>query len=340
MEKIMSLNEPKLSTAGQESLPPLSIGLWRHRNVLDLDDFSPEEITLVFEIANGMVEVLAREVKKVPTLRGKTIATLFYEPSTRTRASFELAAKYLGADTVSLDAARSSVAKGESLIDSLRTLQALEVDTIVIRHPCSGAPYIAVRHLQTSIINAGDGCHAHPSQGLLDLYTIKRQLGDLKGRKVVIIGDIMHSRVARSNIWGMRSTGLHVVLCAPTTLIPQGMPEMLDKCGLDHVTIEHNLDRALEGSDVIMPLRLQKERQQSGFISSIREYIRLYQVNSERLKKARADAIVMHPGPMNEGVEISHDVAYSSSSLIEQQVTNGVAIRMALLYLVAGVKNQ
>jgi aspartate carbamoyltransferase catalytic subunit len=340
MERIVSLNEPKLSTAGQESLPPLSIGQWQHRNVLDLDDFSPEEITLVFEIANGMVEVLGRDVKKVPTLRGKTIAIMFYEPSTRTRASFELAAKYLGADTVSLDAARSSVVKGESLIDSLRTLQALEVDTIIIRHPCSGAPYIAVRHLQTRIINAGDGCHAHPSQGLLDLYTIKRQLGDLKGRKVVIIGDILHSRVARSNIWGMRSTGLHVVLCAPRTFIPQGMPEMLDKCGLDHVTIEHNLDHALEGADVVMPLRLQKERQQSGFISSIREYIRLYQVNAERLKKAAPHAIVMHPGPMNEGIEISHDVAYSGSSLIEQQVTNGVAIRMALLYLVAGVKNQ
>ncbi|MHB8084938.1 MAG: aspartate carbamoyltransferase catalytic subunit [Dehalococcoidia bacterium] len=340
MERTVSLNEPKLSSAGQESLPPLSIGSWRHRNVLDLDDFSPDEITLVFEIANGMVEVLARDVKKVPTLRGKTIAILFYEPSTRTRASFELAAKYLGADTVSLDAARSSVAKGESLIDSLRTLQALEVDTIIIRHPCSGAPYIAARHLQTAIINAGDGCHAHPSQGLLDLYTIKRRLGDLKGRKVVIIGDIMHSRVARSNIWGMRSTGLHVVLCAPKTFIPQGMHEMLEKCGLDHVSIEHNLNHALEGADVIMPLRLQKERQQSGFISSTREYIRLYQVNGERLKRAGPGAIVMHPGPMNEGIEISHDVAYSSSSLIEQQVTNGVAIRMALLYLVAGVKNQ
>ncbi len=340
MEKIMSPNEPKLSTVGRESLPPLSIGVWRHRNVLDLDDFSPEEITLVLEIANGMVDVLSRDVKKVPTLRGKTVATMFYEPSTRTRASFELAAKYLGADTVSLDAARSSVAKGESLVDSLRTLQALEVDTIIIRHPCSGAPYIAVRHLQTGIINAGDGCHAHPSQGLLDLYTIKRHFGDLKGRKVVIIGDIMHSRVARSNIWGMRSTGLQVILCAPKTLIPQGMPEMLSRCGLDHVTIEHNLDRALEGADVVMPLRMQKERQQSGFISSVREYIRLYQVNAERLKKAKPHVIVMHPGPMNEGIEISHDVAYSNSSLIEQQVTNGVAIRMALLYLVAGVKNQ
>jgi len=335
----VSPNEPKLSTAGQESLPPLSIGLWRHRNVLDLDDFLSDEIALVFEIADGMVEVLARDVKKVPTLRGRTIAIMFYEPSTRTRASFELAAKYLGADTVSLDSAKSSVAKGESLIDSLRTLQALEVNTIIIRHPCSGAPYIAAQHLQTSVINAGDGCHAHPSQGLLDLYTNKRKFGDLKGRKVVIIGDIMHSRVARSNIWGTRSTGLHVVLCAPKTFIPQGMPEMLEKCGLDHVSIEHNLDHALEGADVVMPLRLQKERQQSGFISSIREYVRLYQVNGERLKKAGPDVIVMHPGPMNEGVEISHDVAYCNSSLIEQQVTNGVAIRMALLYLVSGVRN-
>jgi aspartate carbamoyltransferase catalytic subunit len=336
----MSLSESRPRAATREPLPQLSIDSWNHRHVLDLDDFSREETDLVFEIAEGMVEILAREVKKVPTLRGKTIATMFFEPSTRTRASFELAAKYLGADTISLDSAKSSVAKGESLIDSLRTLQALEVDTIIMRHPCSGAPYIAARHVKTSIINAGDGCHAHPSQGLLDIFTMKQKLGDLKGRKTVIVGDIMHSRVARSNIWGTRHYGMKLVLCAPPTLVPRGLPEMLDRCALSHVTIEHNLDAALENADIVMPLRLQKERQQSGLISSLREYIQGYQVNLRRLAGAKPDVLVMHPGPMNEGVEISHEVAYGNRSLIEQQVTNGVAVRMALLYLVAGGKSR
>jgi len=336
----MSLSEPRSGAATREPLPQLSIDLWRHRHVLDLDDFSREETDLVFEIAEGMVEILDRDVKKVPTLRGKTIAIMFFEPSTRTRASFELAAKYLGADTISLDSARSSVAKGESLIDSLRTLQALEVDTIIMRHPCSGAPYIAARHLDTSIINAGDGCHAHPSQGLLDIFTMKQQLGDLKGRKTVIVGDIMHSRVARSNIWGTRHYDMKLVICAPPTLIPRGLPEMLERCALNHVTIEHNLNSALENADIVMPLRLQKERQQSGLISTMREYIQGYQVNAQRLARAKPDVLVMHPGPMNEGVEISHDVAYGTRSLIEQQVTNGVAVRMALLYLIAGGKSR
>jgi len=336
----MSLSESRRHAATRETLPQLSIDSWNHRHVLDLDDFSREEIDLVFEIAKGMVEILDRDVKKVPTLRGKTIATMFFEPSTRTRASFELAAKYLGADTISLDSAKSSVAKGESLIDSLRTLQALEVDTIIMRHPCSGAPYIAAQHIDTSIINAGDGCHAHPSQGLLDLFTMKQQFGDLKGRKAIIVGDIMHSRVARSNIWGTRHYGIKLVLCAPPTLVPRGLPEMLDRCALNHVTIEHSLDAALENADIVMPLRLQKERQQSGLISSMREYIQGYQVNLQRLAGAKPDVLVMHPGPMNEGVEISHEVAYGTRSLIEQQVTNGVAVRMALLYLIAGGKSR
>jgi len=336
----MSLNEPRGSPAGQETLPPLSIGLWRHRHILDLDDFSPEEINLVFEITDGMVAVLSRDVKKVPTLRGKTIATMFFEPSTRTRASFEIAAKYLSADTVSLDSAKSSVSKGESLIDSLRTLQALGVDVIIIRHPCSGAPYIAAQNLQTSIINAGDGCHAHPSQSLLDIYTMKRHLGDLSNRKAVLIGDIMHSRVARSNMWGMKASGMKIVLCAPPTLIPHGLKEMLARCNLNHVSIEHDINMALRDADVIMPLRLQKERQQGGLISSIREYVQLYQLNAERLAKAKPGAIVLHPGPMNEGIEISHEVAYGTQSLIEEQVTNGVAVRMALLYLIAGGRNR
>jgi aspartate carbamoyltransferase catalytic subunit len=334
----MSMRETKSGGSGQGTLIPAAIESWKHKHVLDLDDFKREEIDLVFEITDGMVEILARDVKKVPTLRGKTIALMFFEPSTRTRASFELAAKYLGADTVSLDAARSSVAKGESLIDSLRTLQALEVDTIIIRHPCSGAPYLAAKHLETNIINAGDGCHAHPSQGLLDIFTMRKHFGDLTGRKLVIVGDILHSRVARSNIWGTRNFGMKVVLCAPPSLLPRGMKQWVENCGLHHISLEDSLDTALEDADVIMPLRLQKERQQSGLVSSIREYIRLYQVNNERLSRAKPGAIIMHPGPMNEGVEINHDAAYSNRSLIEQQVTNGVAIRMALLYLIAGGK--
>lgn len=336
----MGMNETRTAAAGQGTLPPLSVDSWQHRHVLDLDDFSKEEINLVFEIADSMVEVLSREVKKLPTLRGKTIATIFFEPSTRTRASFELAAKYLGADTVSLDAARSSVAKGESLIDSLRTLQALEVDAIIMRHPCSGAPYIAAQNLDISVLNAGDGWHAHPSQALLDLYTMRREIGGLSGKKVVIVGDVMHSRVARSNMWGTRAFGIKLVLCAPPTLMPYGLEEMLVKCGLSHITVDHNLDTALENADVIMPLRLQKERQQVGLISSVREYVQLYQVNERRLEKARPGALVMHPGPINEGVEISRQTAYSANSMVERQVTNGVAIRMALLYLIAGGKNR
>lgn len=336
----MTPNEPATGYAGHKPLPSISMEQWRHKHILDLDDFSREEITLIFEITDAMVEILARDVKKLPTLRGKTIATMFFEPSTRTRASFELAAKYLGSDTVSLDAARSSVIKGESLIDSLRTLQALQVDTIIIRHASSGAPYIAAQNLEISVINAGDGSHAHPSQGLLDLYTMHKYLNDLSGKKVVLVGDVMYSRVARSNIWGSRAFGINLTLCAPPTLIPYGFKEMLAKCGLHHVTIDHNLDRAIENADIIMPLRMQRERQQSGLISSAREYIRQYQINSSRLKKANPNVVVMHPGPINEGLEISHDVAYSSRSLIEQQVTNGVAIRMALLYLIAGGKNR
>jgi len=232
------------------------------------------------------------------------------------------------------------VTKGESLIDSLRTLQALEVDAIIMRHNCSGAAYVAAQNLQISVLNAGDGWHAHPSQSLLDLYTMRNKLGDLNKKKLVIIGDIMHSRVARSNMWGSRHFGLRVVLCAPPTLLPHGLNEMLVRSRLDHVSIEHNLDRAIEDADIVMPLRLQKERQQDGQVSSMREYAREYQVNAERLVKARPDVLIMHPGPVNEGIEISHEAAHGSRVLIEQQVTNGVAIRMALLYLVAGGKNR
>ena len=336
----MKTIEPNSDIATPETLPPPSTAVWQHRHILDLDDFTKEEIALVLETADAMTEVLTREVKKVPTLRGKTVVTLFYEASTRTRASFELAAKNLSADTVSLDASKSSVTKGESLIDSLRTIQALGADFIVMRHSQSGAPYLATQHVNCSIINAGDGWHAHPSQALLDLYTIRHHLGKLDNLKVAIIGDIMHSRVARSNLWGMTTMGAKVVLCAPSTLLPRGLDNFLANCQLSNVGIENEVEPALENADVVMPLRLQMERQQSGLLPSLREYIQLYQITTERLSLAKPNVLVMHPGPMNEGIEISPEVAHGTQSVIEEQVANGVAVRMALLYLIAGGKNK
>lgn len=332
--------ESSSGTATPDTFPPPSIAVWQHSNVLDLDDFTREEIELVFEIADAMAEVLTREVKKVPTLRGKTVVTLFYESSTRTRASFELAAKNLSADTVSIDASKSSVVKGESLIDSLCTIQALGADIIVMRHSQSGAPYLAAQHINSSIINAGDGWHAHPSQALLDLYTIRRHLGKLDNLKIAIIGDIMHSRVARSNIWGMTTMGAKVVLCSPSTLLPRGLNDFIANCQLPKVSIENKIEPALENADVVMLLRLQMERQQSGLLPSLREYIQHYQLTTERLSLAKSNVLVMHPGPINEGIEISPEVAHGTQSVIEEQVTNGVAIRMALLYLIAGGKNK
>ena len=332
--------ESSSGTATPDTFPPPSIAVWQHSHVLDLDDFTREEIELVFEIADAMAEVLTREVKKVPTLRGKTVVTLFCEPSTRTRASFELAAKNLSADTVSIDASKSSVVKGESLIDSLRTIQALGADIIVMRHSQSGAPYLAAQHINSSIINAGDGWHAHPSQALLDLYTICRHLGKPDNLKIAIIGDIMHSRVARSNIWGMTTMGAKVVLCSPSTLLPRGLNDFIANCQLPKVSIENKIEPALENADVVMLLRLQMERQQSGLLPSLREYIQHYQLTTERLSRAKSNVLVMHPGPINEGIEISPEVAHGTQSVIEEQVTNGVAIRMALLYLITGGKNK
>ncbi|HEX76325.1 MAG TPA: aspartate carbamoyltransferase catalytic subunit [Dehalococcoidia bacterium] len=332
------MTEPRSSITTPETFPPPSISVWQHRHILDLDDFSQEEIGLVFEIADAMAEILTREVKRVPTLRGKTLVTLFYEPSTRTRASFELAAKNLSADTVSLDSSKSSIAKGESLIDSLRTLQALGADVIVMRHSQSGAPYLATQYLNSRVINAGDGWHAHPSQALLDLYTIRRHLGKLTDLKMVIVGDIMHSRVARSNIWGMTTMGAKVILCAPPTLVPRGLEGFITHYQFPNVSIEPKIESALEEADVVMPLRLQVERQQSGLLPSLREYIQLYQLTEERLSLAKTYALVLHPGPMNEGIEISPEVAHGTQSVIEEQVANGIAIRMALLYLIAGGK--
>lgn len=312
---------------------------WKRRHVLDLDDFSRAEIEAVMATADAMREVLGREVPRVPALRGKTLVTLFYEASTRTRASFELAAKALGADVINIAAGGSSVEKGESLYDTVRTLQAVGAQMLVMRHGSSGAPYLVARHVQMNVVNAGDGWHAHPTQGLLDLYTMRSHLGDLRARRVVIVGDIAHSRVARSNLWALTTMGAEVVVCAPPTLLPYGMrpngAPAEEPLALPRVQVETDLDRAVEGADVVMALRLQLERMTSGLLPSLREYTRLYQVNEERLARARPGALVMHPGPMNEGVEISPAVARSFQSVIEEQVTNGVAVRMAVLYLLA-----
>ena len=320
-------------------LPPTLPSFWHRRHVLDLDDFSAEEIGLVMETADAMKEVLGRQIARVPTLRGTTIVTLFYEASTRTRTSFELAARVLGADVISIAAGSSSVQKGESLVDTVLTLQAVGADMLIMRHRYSGAPYLAARHSRFKVVNAGDGWHAHPTQALLDLYTVRSHLGDLRGRKVVIVGDITHSRVARSNMWGLTAVGARVVICGPSTLMPVGLNgadhRERDELALPPVEVDLNLDRAIEGADVVMALRLQLERQQAGLIPSIREYTRLYQVNAERLARAQPSALVLHPGPVNEGIEISPEVAHGAHSLIEEQVTNGVAVRMAVLYLLA-----
>ncbi len=323
-----------MTTEQIKTVAPKPAPVWQHHHILDVDDFSREEIELVFNTTTAMKEVLSRPIKRVPALRGKTLITLFYEPSTRTRLSFELAAKNLGADAASLSATASSVTKGESLIDTVNTLEALGADIIVMRHPNSGAPAVAAKYVKASIINAGDGWHAHPTQALLDIYTISEHKENLKGLKAVIIGDILHSRVARSNIWALTTMGMDVTLCGPPTLLPDEMG--MQNHQLPPTRIEHDIERALEGADIVMLLRLQLERQQSGLLPSIREYVQLYQLTEARLKLAKPDALVMHPGPVNEEIEIAPAIVHSPQSVINEQVTNGVAVRMALLYILAG----
>ena len=303
---------------------------WHHHHVLDLDDFSREEIEAVLETASAMKEVLTRPVPKVPTLRGKRVFGLFYEPSTRTRASFELAAKTLSAEVVGITAQASSVVKGESLLDTIKTIEALGADAIVLRHPEAGAPYLAARYCRASIVNAGDGAHAHPTQALLDIFSLRQKIGDLEGLKVVIVGDILHSRVARSNIWGLKALGARVVLCGPPNLLPMSFAD-----AYTGVEVGWDLERALEGAGAVIALRLQLERQQD-LIPSLEEYVAFYQLNAQRLSRAQPGALVLHPGPVNEGVEIDPEVARGPQSLIDEQVTNGVAVRMALLYLLLG----
>ena len=310
---------------------------WRHRHLLDVDGLSTADLELVMRTADAMREVLARPIAKVPALRGRNVTILFYEASTRTRVSFEVAAKNLSAEVVNIAASTSSVTKGESLVDTVRTVEALGAQMLVIRHSVSGAPYLAAEIFGGSVLNGGDGWHAHPTQALLDLYTMRSRLGSVEGRKVVILGDVLHSRVARSNIWSLTAAGADLWLCGPATLL-RGFEAWAAHGAASgrrfHVT--SSIDAALRDADVVMALRLQRERMASGLLPSLREYAARYGLTAARLALAKPGALVMHPGPMNEGVEIAPDVAAGAQSVITDQVTNGVAIRMALLYLLAG----
>jgi len=301
----------------------------RNKDLLGLEYLDREEINLILETARPFKELFTRSVKKVPPLRGKTVVLLFYEPSTRTRISFELAAKRLSADVLNISASTSSVAKGESLIDTAKTLEAMKADFVVIRHSMAGAPQILARTISASIINAGDGTHEHPTQGLLDMFTIWEKKGRISGLKVAIVGDILHSRVARSNIWGLNKMGAKVYVVGPATLIPPKIEQM-------GVKIFYDLDEIIDELDVINILRIQIERQKENLFPSLREYNEIFGITDERLKRAKKDLLVMHPGPMNRGIEISSSVAESSRSVITEQVTNGIAVRMAVLYLLAG----
>jgi aspartate carbamoyltransferase catalytic subunit len=299
------------------------------------------EIELVMHTTDAMREVLARPIAKVPALRGTGVTILFYEASTRTRVSFEVAAKNLSADVVNIAAASSSVSKGESLVDTIRTVEALGADMIVMRHGSSGAPYLAAEHFGGSVLNGGDGWHAHPSQALLDLYTIREHLPggpDLHGRKVVILGDVLHSRVARSNIWSLTAAGADLWLCGPATLLRgfERWAAVAGAPGRGRFTVTSDVAAALRDAEVVMALRIQRERMSAGLLPSLREYAARFGLTLDRLALARPTALVMHPGPMNEGVEIAPEVAIDPRSVITDQVTNGVAVRMALLYLLAG----
>lgn len=303
----------------------------KRKDLLGIQDLSVEEINLVLETAESFKEVSGRDIKKVPTLRGKTVVNLFFEPSTRTRTSFELAAKRLSADVINFAVSASSVSKGETLLDTARNIEAMQADFIVLRHPMAGAPHILAKLLRASVVNAGDGGHEHPTQALLDLYTLREKKREFKGLRLAIVGDIAHSRVARSNIYALTKMGAEVRVVGPPTM----MPQEIERLG---VKVFYNLDEGLRGVDVIMMLRLQLERQGIALFPSIREYSKLYCLTPERVTLAGPDVLVMHPGPINRGVEIAPEVADSVSSVILDQVTNGVAVRMAVLYLLSGGK--
>jgi aspartate carbamoyltransferase catalytic subunit len=306
---------------------------FKHKHLLGIQTLTSSEIITVLDTAESFYEISTREVKKVPTLRGKTIINLFFEPSTRTRSSFELAAKRLSADIVNFNQQASSSVKGESLKDTILNLEAMNPDAIVIRHSCSGVPYFTTTFCKSHIINAGDGSHEHPTQALLDAFTIRQEKKNFKDLKVTIVGDVLHSRVARSNIFLLRKLGARVILVGPPPLLPLEFKNF----GVD---IDFNLDRALEGADVIMMLRIQLERQQKNYFPSVREYRNLYSLTEKRFQRAKKKAIIMHPGPINRGVEISADMADSAKSVILKQVENGIAVRMAVLYLLLGGKER
>lgn len=299
------------------------------KDILDIESLEPSEISMILDTAQGMKEISERPVKKVPALRGKTIVLFFQEPSTRTKLSFDTAAKRLSADSISISKTSSSIVKGETLIDTARNLEAMKPDIIVLRHPSSGAPHLIAGRVNASVINAGDGIHAHPSQGLLDMMTVREKKGKIDGLNISIIGDIAHSRVARSDITGFSKMGANLRICAPETMIPFGIENL-------GCTVSPTMEACIEGADVVMMLRIQKERQGNILFPTEREYAMRFGLNRDRLSLAKKDAIVMHPGPMNRGVEISSDVADADRSMILEQVTNGVALRMALFYLLTG----
>ncbi len=304
----------------------------KNKDLLGIEDLSVEEINLILDTAETFRDINNRRIKKVPTLRGKTIINLFFEASTRTRTSFEIAGKRLSADTINITASSSSVVKGETLIDTAQNLEAMAPDAIVIRHGSSGAPHQIAKYVKSSVINAGDGAHEHPTQALLDAFTIRRSKGKIAGLKIAIIGDVLHSRVARSNAYLLSKLGAQVVFAGPNTLLPHGFEKQFSGT----VTFAANVNEAIADADVVMMLRIQMERQSGGFFPSLKEYSIHYGLNMKRLTLAKSDAIVLHPGPVNRGVEIESDVADGSTSLILDQVANGVAVRMAVLYLLAG----
>lgn len=303
----------------------------KHKDLLEIKCLTREEVTLILDTAESFKEVTGRDIKKVPTLRGKTVVNLFFEPSTRTRTSFELAAKRLSADVINFSVSTSSVSKGETLLDTARNIEAMKTDFIIIRHPASGSPHLLARHLKSSVINAGDGFHEHPTQALLDMLTIRERKKGIEGLKIAIIGDITHSRVARSNIYGLTKMGAEVRVAGPPPLIPPGIEHM-------GVSVYYTLKDVLQDVDVIMVLRLQLERQGKNFFPSLREYANLYCLTPERVRLAKENVMIMHPGPINRGIEISHEVADGLSSVILDQVTNGIAVRMGVLYLLSRVR--
>jgi len=305
--------------------------LWTKKDLLGLEYLTPDEIELILDTAESFKEVSTREIKKVPALRGKTAVNLFYEPSTRTRVSFEVAAKRLSADVINIATETSSVRKGETLIDTGKNIQALKADIIIMRHNCSGAANMLARCLDISVVNAGDGWHEHPTQALLDIFTLKEKLGKIKGLNVAIIGDIAHSRVARSNIWGLTKLGAQVTLCAPQMLIPPGIE-------ITGVKTSSNLDEVLKNADAVNVLRMQFERDEGAAFPEQLDYFKKFGITEERLAKAKKDIMVMHPGPINRGIEMSSGVADGKNSVILEQVTNGIAVRMAVLFLVSQAK--